>query len=438
MGNVFKDAEDELDAAAEGALKDELSGDRNKRQIVKTEAYLESKYTFRRNKVSNEIEFTELDEDNWRDLSEVELNNMWRDFQHHKIPFGKSKTIDLLKSSFVPDYDPFVQYFEDLEPYKPNKEIDYIEKLASYVNTTNKEAFTRHFKKHLVRTVKCAIDPDYFNKHALILVQEKQHGGKSTFCRFLCPPVLQKYYTEELTIDKDGLIAICENFIINMDELAVLSRAEINTLKTIISKLHVKVRQPFEKKAQRTSRRCSFVGSTNDRQFLTDHTGSVRWICFEVNEIDFAYADAVDINRVYAQAYYLMKNGFNCSITKEEVEENELRNKEFKVTGIEMDIITKYFDPCSEDVATDFMTSADIMTFIQSKVGGQQVKMHPVTIGKVMNELGFVRGSKSRGTFSVKGYFVRKLQTLEYNKTEEPARAPEEAQTELQLPDNPF
>ncbi len=437
MGNVFDDSQEDIKAKQqEDLVKDELAGDKNKRQIVKTEKYLESKYSFRRNKVSNEIEFSEIDEDNWRDLSEVELNNMWRDFQHHKIPFGKSKTIDLLKSSFVPDYDPFVQYFEDLEPYKPNKEPDYIEQLANYVNTTNKEAFLRHFKKHLVRTVKCAIDPDYFNKHALILVQEKQHGGKSTFCRFLCPPVLQKYYTEELTIDKDGLIAICENFIINMDELAVLSRAEINTLKTIISKLHVKVRQPFEKKAQRTSRRCSFVGSTNDRQFLTDHTGSVRWICFEVNEIDFAYAEKIDINRVYAQAYYLMKNGFVCSITKEEVEENELRNKEFKVTGVEIDIITKHFDPCSQDLATDFMTSVEIMSFISSKVG-PQVKIHPVTIGKIMNELGFVRGAKYRGSFSIKGYYLRKLAEFKYNSEEQPAQAPVDSQTELQL-DKPF
>lgn len=416
MGGVFEQVED-LDHLSDSILKEEAAGNKNRRQIENTEKYLNSKYLFRRNIVSNEIEFLEkgnmFPDGEWKDLTETYLNDLWRDFQYNKVPFGKAKTIDLLKSSFVPNYDPFEEYFTNLEPYNPQKEPDYISKLASYVNTTNAEAFARHFKKHLVRTVKCAIDPYYFNKHALILVQEKQHGGKSTFCRFLCPPALQKYYTEELTIDKDGLIAICENFIINMDELAVLSKAEINTLKTIISKLWVKVRQPFEKKAQRTSRRCSFVGSTNDRQFLTDHTGSVRWICFEVNEIDFEYSRAIDINRVYAQAYYLMEEGFDCNITKEEVEENEVRNKEFKMTSVEVDCIQKYFDPCSKEVATDFMTSSDFLSFIQNRFPHSRI--HPVTVGKILNELGFVRGTKFRGGFSVQGYYCKKHADLVYD-----------------------
>ena len=42
--------------------------------------------------------------------------------------------------------------------------------------------------------------------------------------------------TENISFDKDSLIALIENFIINLDELATFTRVEINALKSILSK----------------------------------------------------------------------------------------------------------------------------------------------------------------------------------------------------------
>lgn len=413
------DQDSDLDPIAESILKEQKAADRNKRQIEKTEAYLKDFYEFRRNLVSIDIEYKHKEaKGDYLSFDDVAINNLWREFQHKRVPYSKQKAVDLIKSDFSPKYDPFLEYFQTLPIYDP-KEGDHIKKLLSYIKvaerTGKQEDFEKHFTKHLIRTVRCAIDENYFNKHAFILVQEKQHAGKSTFLRYLCPPKLQRYYTEELTIDKDGLITLCENFIINMDELAVMNKAEINHLKTLISKLWVKVRPPFEKKAQATSRRASFVGSTNDRQFLTDSTGSVRWICFEIDEIDFNYT-VVDINRIWAQAFYMLQKGVDHNITKEEVLENENRNFEFKVTSVEKEMIIKYFAPAKrEDKDTPegsikFMTSSDFINFIH-KVTGSPTKISPVQIGKALNELGFERSQKVVGAFQVKGYYVREYNT---------------------------
>lgn len=410
---------DDLDPVAESILKEQKAADRNKRQIEKTEQYLEANYTFRRNLVSIDIEYKHKESKGpYLSFDDVAINNLWREFQHKGVPYSKQKAVDLIKSDFSPKYDPFVEYFTSLSPYHP-KEGDHIKKLLSYITVNTKtgkqEDFEKHFTKHLIRTVRCAIDQDYFNKHAFILVQEKQHAGKSTFLRYLCPPALQRYYTEELTVDKDGLITLCENFIINMDELAVMNKAEINHLKTLISKLWVKVRPPFEKKAQATSRRASFVGSTNDRQFLTDSTGSVRWICFEIEEINFDYT-CVDINRIWAQAYWMLNQGVEHNITKEEVIDNEARNFEFKVTSVEKEMLIKYFEPAQrEDLNNElgevkFMTSVDFINFI-GKVTGTNTKISPIQIGKALNELGFERSQKFQGKFQVKGYWVREYFT---------------------------
>ncbi len=60
--------------------------------------------------------------------------------------------------------------------------------------------------KWFVRTVRTGIDKNYHNKQALILVSNKQNSGKSTYCRFLCPPALGGYIAEN--INPDTLILI--------------------------------------------------------------------------------------------------------------------------------------------------------------------------------------------------------------------------------------
>lgn len=94
-------------------------------------------------------------------------------------------------------------------------------------------------------------------------------------------------------------MCLSENFIINLDELAIFDKKEINYLKSLLSKDRVKIRRPFATRATSDARRASFFGSTNNNVFLTDETGSVRWLCFEIDSIDFAYIKNVDIDQVW-------------------------------------------------------------------------------------------------------------------------------------------
>ena len=133
-----------------------------------------------------------------------------------------------------------------------------------------------------------------------------QSSGKSTWCRFLCPPKLSRYFAEDIASDKDSRILLTTSFIINLDELSVLARKEINSLKAYFSKTTINERLPYDKRNTTLSRICSFVGSTNQSTFLSDETGNVRWLCFELlGQIDFNYSKEVDINRVWTQAFHL-------------------------------------------------------------------------------------------------------------------------------------
>jgi predicted P-loop ATPase len=70
---------------------------------------------------------------------------------------------------------------------------------------------------------------------------------------------------------------------------------------------------------------CSFVGSTNRTDFLTDETGSIRWLIFEVHSFDFEYSKEIDIDRVWAQAYFnaFERKNYNSELTVTDITENE-------------------------------------------------------------------------------------------------------------------
>ncbi|MBI5541378.1 MAG: toprim domain-containing protein, partial [Bacteroidia bacterium] len=300
-------------------------------KFEKVEHLIDEVFTLRYNEVSNDIEYKKNDsEDNFTVMNE---NNVYRFLQHNHIEFSMAKLMALLKSDFVTRFNPFKNYFINLSPWNEINDQDYIHKLTEYISVTDQERFALHFKKALIRTVACSIDDTVINKQALILVHEEQNSGKSTFIRWLCPNILQQYMAENISTDKDSLIALCENFIINMDELATLSRAEINSLKSMFSKETIKIRRPYDKSPTSASRRASFFGSTNKAEFLTDETGSVRWLCFELTgRINWDYKKDLSVDDIWRQAYTLYKQGFKYELTADEIKVNDEANQQYQIT----------------------------------------------------------------------------------------------------------
>jgi len=262
-------------------------------------------------------------------------------------------------------------------------------------------------KKWLVRAVKTAIDDNYFNKQAFVLVSIKQNSGKSTFCRFLCPPTLKDYIAESIATDKDSMIAITENFLINLDELSQADKAEINAFKSLFSKEKVKARLTYDKRPTVHSRRASFIGSTDRWEFLTDENGSVRWLCFEIDSINWDYMHQVDIDKVWAQAYHLLtKTGYEYDLTSEEINENDWINKRYQVSSPERDLLMKYFQLSDEDHG-EFKTATDMLEYISART---MINLSAVKMGKELRFLGFERKSKRISeTSSVYGYYVNIL-----------------------------
>lgn len=364
-----------------------------------TEDYLSKFYKFRYNTIALEIECRKRGAAKWEALNE---NSLFIELQKRGIKISINNLLAILKSDFVEHYNPLVEYFTTL-PKWDNK-TDYIAKLCSYVKVKDKEQFIYHFRKWCVRTVKCVFQEEYFNKQAFVLVHKGQSSGKSTWCRFLCPPVLSKYIAEDISNDKDARILLCKNFLINLDELAVLSRKEINSLKSYFSKTVVNERLPYDRKNSILPRVCSFIGSTNMSSFLNDETGSVRWLCFELTgQIDFKYSTEININQVWAQAYALSQSNFDCELNLEDIKANEERNSRFAMLSTEQEMISKYFEHPTHHDSGEFMTATDVMVHLQPK----GIRLNKVQIGKALIALGYDKVKNSeRGVY---GYYIKPL-----------------------------
>ena len=129
-------------------------------------------------------------------------------------------------------------------------------------------------------------------------------------------------------------------------------------------------------------------------EFLTDETGSVRWLCFEITKIDWKYYTDIDINMVWAQARDLLRSGYECEMSIEDIMENENRNSKFQQLSAEAEIIPNFLIPSDEKSQEScFCTSTDILLYLSSFT---TMRLNKISIGKAMPLCGFHRVKNSQ------------------------------------------
>lgn len=358
-----------------------------------TKKWLEKNFDIRLNIISNEIELKRKEQTEWTTIND---NDLYVEANENNISISHNKLLAILRSNYIKRYNPITSYFESLPEW--DGDTDYISRYASYLKLAPGQSeydFLTQFKKWIVRAVKCASTDGYFNKQAFILSDDGkgQNIGKTSWIRSLCPKVLQDYYTENLTgNDKDDKIQLSKNFIINLDELAGLYKKELTQLKASMTTAKINVRLPYGKTNTTIPRIASFIGSTNETSFLVDQTGSVRWLCFVIKKIDFNYATLENIDNVWAQAYALSKRtNFNSEMTREEIEQNEIRNNRFYSMSLEEELIIKYFKIPSDQDSVDIMklTATEVLAHIKAHNPSLNLRANAVQMGKYLTRFGF-------------------------------------------------
>jgi predicted P-loop ATPase len=150
-------------------------------------------------------------------------------------------------------------------------------------------------------------------------------------------------------------------------------------------------------------RRASFAGSVNTAQFLNDSTGSRRFLCFEVEEIQ--YQHDVDINMIYAQALHLFNEGFRYWFDQEEIKAISDNNEQYQLRSPEEELLLTWFEPATKETANSFLNASQIASKLAEKA---KITLTDGTInklGKALKKHNFVRISKKTGyVYAVKEF----------------------------------
>ena len=378
-------------------------------ELVKN--YFNGNYKFRYNTITDTPEWKTILDKIFKPLDDYKLNSLSFELESKGSNVSTDKIFKLLKSDFVPLVNPIKEYFDGLEI----EELltGNINKLTQTVIVDNPKLFEKHFTKWIVGVVANSLTREGCQNHTCLVLTGDQGAYKTTWLTNLCPPSLKEYiFTGKIDVDKtDTQSMLAEFLIINIDDqLRNLNRKDENALKTLITLESVKVRKPYDRMITKRPRVASFCGSVNGNDFLTDPSGSRRFLPFEVKSINLEESQKIDMDAVWAEALQLFRNGFRYWFTKEEIDEINNYNQEFEVTDIETELLVELYEviprnsPESEELSSSIILH-NLEAHFKTKLSGKK-------LGDALKKLKFVRFGKkvdgsSRYLFAVKRRIVQ-------------------------------
>ena len=116
-----------------------------------------------------------------------------------------------------------------------------------------------------------------------VLIGTSQGEGKSTLVSWLA--MHDKYFSEVTEMDgQKGIEQLEGAWICEIAELLALTKAkEQEAVKSYITRKKDKYRKPYDRQTVEYPRRCIFIGTTNNEQFLKDKTGNRRFYPVKVH-----------------------------------------------------------------------------------------------------------------------------------------------------------
>ena len=370
----------------------------------------------------------------WRYLTDKDINTMVCQCVAEKgVNISTNEMWTALKSDMVPAVHPLRAWLDGLRPYTADQP-DWIDMVAQQVTVSpsplsnslenaasgyslefkGKGLWRACFKKWFVAMVASWMKDEVVNHTVLVLVG-RQGIFKTTWLDNLIPPELRAYSSKlplSGQISKDDRLRLCENGMLNIDELDAMCGREMNIVKSLLTSTDVNERAAYGRLKERRVRLASFCASTNKREFLTDITGNRRWLPFEVESIQNPFHTIIPYERLYAQAKALVEEGiFSYWFDMEEMEVLEAHNEEFRAQDNEEQLLPILFDVPAEGRG-EFMTTAQISERLVT-YGNIKKPMALGRLGVLMGSMGYRSVTRGNRQARLRGWIVYQRDTEE-------------------------
>ena len=344
--------------------------------------------------------------ESWSDVDDIKV------YAYLEKTYGLTKwdacvrAINLQHSEYR--FNPITEMLDNLK-WDGVKRIE--SSLSDYLSAEESDYNRGVAKMLFIGAVQRAYEPGCKFDNMVVLLGP-QGCGKSTFVKRMA--LQDTYFSDSVRAigNKEGAEQLRGAWIVEWGEMSAMRRAQdAEVVKLFISQQYDRYRPPYGRRIVEFPRRCIFVGTTNDPEFLTDRSGNRRFFPVIVDRgvrknVWHKNADSEFI-QMMAEAVFLYKSGERVESVKH-IEEaaNELRSMCVEtdsregIIGEWLSIHTEVNTVCVRSV-WDYVLRED-SRFLTTKESRN--------IGRIINNLeGWVRrGSARIGSYGVQKAWVRK------------------------------
>ena len=310
--------------------------------------FAEERYDLRHNLLTRQAEFRPKGQDAaaFFPLTARDLNSLCLAAHEAGIPCWDRDVSRFVASDRLPDYHPFRDYFDRLQPWDGEDRLDALARRVS-----DRALWVRGFRRWMLAVAAqwMRMGDDHANSMAPVLVSGRQGLGKSTFCRNLLPPELSAYYTDSVDVANTARMEqlLVEMGLINLDEFDRIPVRRHPALKNVMQLTDLHVRKAYRRDTLRLPRIASFIATSNSHELLSDPSGSRRFLCVEVERpID---STNIEHAQIYAQLKAMLLGGEHHGFTAEEEAEIQRANVAFYRTCPAEEAFARHFRAARPD-----------------------------------------------------------------------------------------
>jgi predicted P-loop ATPase len=206
---------------------------------------------------------------NWTDQEDL-LTTDW--LQHHGILVSTDVTAQAVQAvAREQSFHPVREYLGGLK-WDGSKRID--DWLVLYFGAEPSDYARAVGRRWLISAVARIYSPGC-KADAVLILEGLQGLGKSSALRALAGP----WFTDEIADfgSKDAAMQTRGVWIIEIAELASMTRADVGRVKAFMSRNEDRFRPPYGRRLVASPRQCVFAGSANHSNYLRDETGGRRF-----------------------------------------------------------------------------------------------------------------------------------------------------------------
>ena len=235
-----------------------------------------------------------------------------------------------------------------------------------------------------------------------VLVLEGEQGiGKSSAFRILGGDWHRE--TSVVAGNKDSRMEAVRTWLVELAELASIRKVEAESIKSFITACVDSFRPPYGAVVEDYPRRCVFVGTTNDDEYLGDATGNRRFLPVKCGVVDRA-ALARDRDQLWAEADNRYKagepwwlEGAGAEVAADVVEERVADDQAPVVQ------VWAWWSGLQPERRPEFITTAEVGAALACPPD-RLTRGYQMQVGRALRKLGFKKDRRRVAGAIIRGY----------------------------------